>query len=544
MAPERMRSARGWRASAPPLEGRADTWVAAPRSAIGINAVSGASDLAIRLVMLAACVGGGAVVGVAAAAKPKFGVALVLAIALALVVLRRLEVGALILVTLVPILSGLKRGYPIPSFRITELLTSAVAMMIFLLVRRVRAVPWTRVEWLMAAFCVGGLALGLLDARSLGQHMSFQEYGTLIGPFQFFLLFRSIRIALHSPRWRLLGLRVLLLSSVAVSMLALLQQANVPKVRTFIYNMTGSDALTGTGSGYASFARATGPFPHWTPLAGYLAVMLVVGMSLLLERDCQPLSRRWLYGVVLLDAVALAFTAELSAMIGLAIAVPLIGRLFGQLRKVLRAALVALLALGMVAGPYVASRISNEYTKMAGTNRSSVLPQTIEFRINIWDHQYFPAIAERPVTGYGTVTPSMVVWPATESQYVTILERGGVILMALYAVLMAGLAATGLAIARSTDDPLDRVTGYSVVVLVIILVPMDIVFPYFEDSGMPQALWALIGIMLAGVRGPLPPIGLTRLLSRRSRGNLHPALDRDLIDGELVAQPRQLSEQR
>ncbi|MHB1534163.1 MAG: O-antigen ligase family protein [Acidimicrobiales bacterium] len=367
----------------------------------------------------------------------------------------------------------------------------------------------------MFAFTGVGVALGLYDARRLGFHMTFQDYGTLVGPLQFFLLFRTIRLVLWNPAWRLKGLRALLLSSAPVSILAILQQANVPKVRSFVFTMTGSDVLTGNGSGYRSFARATGPFPHWTPLAGYLTVVLVVGLATVLEPGFAPFRSRRLHALLLLDAVALMLTAELSAIFGLAVAIILLGAFWGQLGRLMRAAGVAVAALAIVTGPYLASRVHNEYSKISGTNRSAVIPQTIEFRLHIWKHQYFPAIAQRPVNGYGMATPTMIVWPATESQYVTVLERGGAVLMTVYIALMVGLATAGLAVARRSDNPVSRVTGYSVTTLVIILVPMNAVFPYFEDSGLPQALWALVGIMLAGVPGRLPPVGL---VASRRRG--------------------------
>lgn len=488
-----------------------------PGARDGIGLGSGLDGWPLRMVMVALALGGGGAVGVTVAIKAKYGVMVVVAIALGLVVLRRLEVGALALVSLVPILSGVRRGWPLPSLRLSEILTAAVAAAVFTLIRKSRVLPWTRVEWLMASFCVGGIALGLFDAHRLGQHMTIQQYGTLVGPVQFFLLFRSIRLALHSARWRLLGLRLLILSSVPVSLLAILQQADVPKVRSFVFTMTGSDVLVGNASGYQSFARATGPFPHWTPLAGYLTVILVVCLGVMLETACRPLPRRWLYAVALLDAVGLAFTAELSAIIGLVIALFILGRSFGRLKRVLQVAAIAFVGVAIVAGPYVASRVHNEYVKAAGTDRNALVPQTIEFRMNIWEHQYFPAIGERPIVGFGMVNPSMVDWPATESQYVTILERGGVVLMVLYLALMGGLLTAGLAVARGSDDPLCRVTGYSVAALVVILVPMNAIFPYLEDSGLPQALWALVGIMLAGVRSPLPSIATLQAAGRRLR---------------------------
>jgi len=484
----------------------------APARVSPLSWVSQAPPGMITALMAALAIGGGGVVGTAAAVKPKLAVALVVAMALALVVLRRMEVGGLALVCLVPILSGVRRGFPVPLFRLTELLTAGTAGVVLFFLRKSKSRPWTRVEWLMAAYTAVGVALGLYDAHQLGAKMSFGSLGTLIGPLQFFLLFRTVRLVLPNDRWRQKALRLLLVSSVPVCTLAILQQANFPKIRTFLYNLTGSDVLTstGTGSGYYSFGRATGPFPHWTPLAGYLTVVLVVGIALLLDRPARPVSDRVLYGLVLLNGATLGLTEELSAMFGLAVAVVLLGAVYGRLWQVLKVAGATAVILAAATSPFLAARFHQETTKVAGTSTSSWLPQTVQFRLDIWTHQYLPAIWERPLEGWGLVNPPIVVWPATESQYITVLERGGVILMAVYVALQFGLGSAAVSVAKRSTNPLDRATGFAVATLVVILVPMNFVFPYFEDSGMPQALWALVGIMMAGVAGPLPSLGVRR----------------------------------
>ena len=65
--------------------------------------------------------------------------------------------------------------------------------------------------------------------------------------------------------------------------------------------------------------RATGPFDHWTPLAGYLLVILLVGISLLLHGVDGVLSRPSMLMILALDALGLLLSAELSAMVALAV---------------------------------------------------------------------------------------------------------------------------------------------------------------------------------------------------------------------------------
>ena len=77
-------------------------------------------------------------------------------------------------------------------------------------------------------------------------------------------------------------------------------------------------------------ARATGPFPHWHNLAGYLLLILLLGVSLLHERD-QRVMRRPLLALVLAPAfVALGQTASIAPLLGLVVGAFLIASYVGR----------------------------------------------------------------------------------------------------------------------------------------------------------------------------------------------------------------------
>ena len=50
----------------------------------------------------------------------------------------------------------------------------------------------------------------------------------------------------------------------------MLQQLNIGGAREVVAGLAGSDAAQAYGSTVNEVARATGPFPHWHNLAGYL----------------------------------------------------------------------------------------------------------------------------------------------------------------------------------------------------------------------------------------------------------------------------------
>ena len=93
------------------------------------------------------------------------------------------------------------------------------------------------------------------------------------------------------------------------------------------------------------FARETGPFPHWTPLAGYLTVILLVGFWCLLFSVELPISRPAVGVILLLGAVSLLLSAEISALIGTVIGAVLLGLWAGCRKQMVRWLITALIVV-------------------------------------------------------------------------------------------------------------------------------------------------------------------------------------------------------
>lgn len=209
-----------------------------------------------------------------------------------------------------------------------------------------------------------------------------------------------------------------------------------------------------------------------------------------------------------------------------------------RLGLLLKISAFVVIVLGAVAGPYIAARIAEEYQKTLGSG-GTLVPQTLQFRWNIWRTQYFPSIGQRPLLGWGVVLPPVITWVYTESQYVTVLMRGGFPLLAAYVAMMVALASAAGALRHDTTDGLRRVSAQAVLALVIILAVMNIIFPYMEDSGLPQPFWVLVAVMMATVPSRLPAVGLAPLPGRGGRiGRAYPAalasrdrLDQDGLEG-------------
>ncbi len=339
----------------------------------------------------------------------------------------------------------------------------------------------------------------MADAVSLHVGVGLSTIDPLIGPFQFLILFRALATVLRRPAERRMALAVLFVASLPVDVLAFLQQARIAAVNRLITRMTGGEVF-GTYA-YHYFARATGPFPHWTPLAGYLTIVLLTGLACLLFRAPLPISRTFLGVILLLGAVALVLSAELSALACTVIGAVVLGVWAGRTRTAIRAVAIAAIVAALVGGPYLDARLNSQYVASAGSGQSSLVPQTLNFRWQVWTGQYLPAVVERPLTGWGQTLPDTISWPFTESQYLTVLMAGGVPLLVLFGGELVALYRFGRRAARAEsaeDARTSRAAGSAVAVAVVVAVPMCVVYPYLTSGGMPAPLFAVAGIAAAG----------------------------------------------
>jgi hypothetical protein len=457
--------------------------------------------------LMATSVVGAAMIGAAVARKPLDGLALFLGLIVATVVATRPAFGAYLLVLVVPVTSGFQKGFPIPNVNLSEALIAVVGIILLLVAPRRAEFRWRLFDWMLFTFCGSWLVLGLLDAFSLHTGLSYATIDPLIGPFQFLILYRAIAVSLPQKAEQRTAISCLLLASLPVDLLAYLQQTGSPAVNRAIAQVTGGGVFQSYA--YSVFARATGPFPHWTPLAGYLLVILLVGFACLLFEVELPISRRAVAIVLILAAVSLILTAEISAMAGAIGGAVLLGVWAGRQKQMVRWLITGVIIAAVFGGSYFAKRLDNEFATSAGSSRSHLVPQTVSFRWQIWTGQYLPAIAERPLTGWGQVLPDTITWPFTESQYVTMLMAGGVPLLIVFGSEMVALYGLSRRQARRTDleDPATPAAlGNAVAALVVVLVPMDVIYPYMTSGGLPEPLFVAAGIAASCIYwGRRPP---------------------------------------
>jgi hypothetical protein len=438
-------------------------------------------------------VGAGLTRGAAAAA------AAALVAVLGLVVLRRPVLGAYLLVALVPVTSGLRRGLPLPGLRLSEVIATGLAALLLLTVERGRSRAWTGFDWLALAYAGATLGLGIYDLAQRGQPLTLDHAGTLLGPFQFFLLYRAVLTVVRTETERSRALSLVMLSSVPVSVLALLQYAGVGAVSSFLASVTGAGELLSFQEAYG--ARMTGVFPHWQMLAGYLFVVVTVGLCALISGARTSLPTWAMAAMTGLAGSAMITTGTFVTAIGAVVAAIAFGVWQRRSGRVVAAlALAAVLAVAAF-GSLIQQRLDYSFETAPGADRHALVPQSVAYRLDLWTEQMLPAIGGRWLTGYGPDIPTSVSFEYTESMYLTLLFRGGVPLLLVYAALMLALGAAALRLARSAGG-VDRVIGRSLFALVALLAVLHLFEPYFATSGLPHLIWILAALCISAARDP------------------------------------------
>lgn len=413
-------------------------------------------------------------------------------------------VAALAMAVAAPEFAGLKRGFPVPGLRISEILIVGAGVLLLIEASATRPRPRTGFGTCAMLYVIATVTLGTLDLLRLGQPFSQDAVGKLIGPLEFLILFATVRTCAGDDVSRARTLRWILLAAIPVSGIAVLQQLGLASLRHFAqrYALDTDSTLA-----YHTIYRATGLFNQGHILSAYLMVIILLGVAVLLDGGANILPRR---------TVILVLVAAVAGMAAAATVTPVVGALAGSMLLAWRYGRVGRVALGMVVAVSIAaisvgSVISARYAQETTTSRTYVqpgltlttnggLPSSVAYRVAVWTQEFLPTIGHNIVTGYGPELPPGAVWQYTESQYVTLLLRGGLPLLVIYGCLNWSLFAQ--ARRRGGRQGVDRVIGRSTEALVVILVPMLVFENYFIYPGLAELWWILAALVFAGTSPP------------------------------------------
>ncbi|MDP9224197.1 MAG: hypothetical protein M3P18_10140, partial [Actinomycetota bacterium] len=308
------------------------------------------------------------VLGVLISADPQghgFALALgtIVAAMLAVATIRNPAFGGYVLVGAVPVISGLKRGLFVPGLRPSEVLIGGLATLILVTAPVTARRPWRTFDWLALSYCFATLILGSYDLLQRGVAFNGDIAGKLLGPFQFFLFYRAVIVALPSQKQLARAIIVLLALSLPVALLAILQHFDLMSSRAFIRTATGTTPSDlSKDPGFVIGNRATGPFPAWHTLGGYLVVIVLVSVACLFE-GFQNRRIKLASTIALLLAVpALFATGTAAPILGAAAGCLLLGLWLGRLKRAVVIVLTGTLLVAFLFAPLIEKRYGAQYT--------------------------------------------------------------------------------------------------------------------------------------------------------------------------------------
>jgi hypothetical protein len=355
-------------------------------------------------------------------------------------------------------------------------------------------------DWVALLYVLATVTLGSWDLIDRGDGFSAEAVGELLGPLQFFILYRAVATVLTTSELRAKAIRWILYSSIPVSLLAILQQAGIGSFNSFLTKLTGTDA--GSDPTATGLVRATGPFPIWHSLAGYLFLVVMLGLGAYLEGSGRVMRSRRLLWVLVPAVAALITTATLAPIFGVLAGAALLGRAYGRMGRSVVGVALAIFVVGVLFTPALSSRFEQQYgdsvTIQAAKGSDPLIPRTLAARYTIWTEQYVPALSGHWATGWGPGVPPKVDWQWTESLYLTMLVRGGIPLLLIYVWLAGSTITRARRLARAPDFE-RRLLSNVVFTSTVVLLFMQIITPYFVLTGPPHIYWALLGLLFGGV---------------------------------------------
>ncbi|MEV8268526.1 hypothetical protein [Microbacterium sp. NPDC076911] len=322
---------------------------------------------------------------------------------------------------------------------------------------------------------------------------------TLLIPVASYVAFLLARQSSPSLRHAVQLLRWISIPAAGVALLAALQVARAPLAAQFISNFVSAEGYERRLElGWA--IRGTSTIGHHTALGGYFVCMTtIVCLDLLISNKLQkrlPVTPLVLLPVVLVGQLtSLTFaTIALSAIITLVTLV-----LLGLRPGIVVTLGVVTFAAWRLFGAELESRLDSQ-TIGAANQQYSWLPETISYRMGIWTRETIPAIAERPLTGWGIdvyagvskgwpVFPTQLSWGSPESEYLRTLISGGLLALCAQLALFITAAAVIVALWRGLSGAI----ATPVAVMFGGLLLISLLHSHFNNPGVPYPFWLIVG---------------------------------------------------
>lgn len=464
------------------------------------------------------------VLGGLAAMNPFISIVGSLAILLLAVLIPRPILIVYGLTLLLPLTGGLARGAAIPYLRVGQALL-VVGCVFFMLARpgRLGKSRLTGIDLVFALFMLTEAVFPLLALYYRGEQLNLfstslvlgqSPLQVLLGPIQYYLLYRIVVATISSERQMEVLLKLIFVTSIIVSIIGILEKV-IPSVRTLVetYYPPQSQSITVSDTEL----RVASTLQHFSGLGAYLTFTIILALACYTAREQLKISRLLLAATFLFDSLTLVLTGTLATWIGLAVGIAVIFLLIRRIPRVIIFVLIGIGSAALIFQSFLSSRLLFQFG--AGYTQGGV-PNSLAFRIMLWQDIFLPAIGQNLIFGAGPAPAVLNIWPAEESQYFFALLRGGLLYLFSYLLLFAVAIAACWRQIKSRDESVGRPVAIGLLAILIAISVMNFSAEYFTYVGGTQTIWTLLAIVVAnsqlkafGASAPVPS-AVTRIMGR------------------------------
>ena len=421
------------------------------------------------------------------------------------------QYGVYLVILSFPFLASIPRGRYIPGLKLDELLI-IVVMLAYLVGPDAQKfkITITRVDYVYLLMYLIGTVVPVMGVLFRGQNPDWIEVVALLKQFA---LYRLVLMTLSDRANVSRAIVLLLLSSLGVSLIALLQLLDFANVRTVLA------AIGGDAGGYLlkadmrpEFYRATSTLGNWNALGGYAAFGCCLSLSLIWHCRNKTVIAWLASAAFVANFCTLAMSGSSSSIVGF-ISGALVLWLFSSGRKramiyigvcIVLVLLVGIPLLSTVVGRVLHQQIQRQVLtsgiEFLGQHYPTYgLPRSVVLRWLLAKH-VFSLMAEDGLallTGFGagrTGLDALSPLTTAESGYMIMLFFYGPLFLVSYLILIKVIASQAC-LTRKHLRNRDRL-GYAVTMAMlsisVAMVLMNIIHAYYSAAGVTTVLQAYI----------------------------------------------------
>jgi O-antigen ligase len=436
-------------------------------------------------------------IGLLCLVSPFLGVAMGLGILIFVSSLSRPIILCYVVISATILTSGIERGRLIPILTINEislLVTATITLLTVLAVKR-RKIVISR--YFVAAFAVligGTVIIPVLIYRLQDIQLNMSNAFKMFSSIQYFLLFLVFSIIPKNEVDRRKIVWFMLIFGMIVAVVGLLQGLGIGFVTGLLNNLYTSSHL----SMAARAGRVTSLLGSWNTLGIFMMTIIFICWAVLFETD-RLAERLLIVGILMLSVFCLIASGSYAGVIGLVIGLFLL-EMFSQRRArsmpVLVIGLIGVILAIVLLYPFLQPLVEKRLTYQF--RLGGFVPQTLLYRIYVWQEIFLPAIRQRFPWPVAPTIPSYFAWQFEESQYLMLLFRTGLAGFIGY-LTWIGITIGWLIWSFRRSQGFDKAIASVALTLVIVLVIAGLTNEVFSFAGTIDYLWIMLALVANGL---------------------------------------------